>query len=170
MSSAIRLLRVILAIAAAAFVLVASACGGGAGNDGGDGPAPYPTPSNPGFGVPIYPGAEYSPPLAAHTILQVIVPLGESYYREVHRFSVAEPWANVAAWYRDTLDARGWEATVPGGRVTRWSIDRDEVGWTDVLVEESGPAVTAIIIYRNTYDRPEHMPSGPGGSEPTPNW
>ncbi len=153
MWSATRRPRVLLAMAAATFVLVGAACGGDGGSGGETDPTAYPTPWNLGFGVPIYPGAEYSPPPAGHTTLRVVVYGGKSYDKQSHEFYAGEPWAAVAAWYRDTFDDPGLETEkgMLGGRETTWTVDQDDVGWTDVHVAEARPAVTAIIIFRNTY-------------------
>ncbi len=153
--------RVALAIAAATLVLVGAACGGDGGSGGETDPTAYPTPSNLGFGLPIYPGAEYDPPPPSTSlkfVYRVVVPGGKSYDQEWHEFYVAEPWEVVVAWYQDTLDDPGLETAGKGslgGRETIWwSLDKTEIGFKTVHVAEVATAsapVTVIKIYMNTY-------------------
>ena len=150
--------RGLLGVAVAAALLVGSGCGGsGGGDDGGGGPTPYPTPYNLGFGVPIYPGAEYDPPPAGETTSHIVVYGGRSFDREDHEFSVAEPWATVAAWYRVALEDPGFETEkgTMGGRDATWTVDESDAGWTEVKVSEAHPTVTVITVYRNTYTAPK---------------
>ncbi|MBI5948970.1 MAG: hypothetical protein HY875_12600 [Chloroflexi bacterium] len=158
MWSATRHRRGFLGVAVVAVLLVGSGCGGsGGGEDGGGSPAPYPTPYNLGFGAPIYPGAEYDPPPAGEITAHIVVIGGRSYDRESHDFSVDEPWATVAAWYRDTFDDPGIE-TEQGtlrGRDATWTVDESDTGWTEVKVSEARPTRTVITVYRNTYTPPK---------------